>query len=158
MSEARAATRHLGFFSQWSKDTSRQFEGLKKPFVLEVKQSFYSNIQLWRLVSLHPVGVQRCAVPHFKGLIKTFKMRYSMFLCYDGIIFKFWFQKSRFTPKNLEWADTFLSQCTSKIVISSRFLWWLGSKCFKWEECPGTLISYRKDDYCHISLSSGRIL
>ena len=34
-----------------------------------------------------------------------------MSLYSDGIVFKFRFQKSRFTPKNREWADTFLSQC-----------------------------------------------
>ena len=43
-----------------------------------------------------PGGVQRRAVSHFKGLFKTFKMRYVMSMYSDGIIFKFRFQKSRF--------------------------------------------------------------
>ena len=34
-----------------------------------------------------------------------------MSLYSDGIVVKFRFQKSRFTPKNREWADTFLSHC-----------------------------------------------
>ena len=42
------------------------------------------------------VGVHRRNVSHFKGLFKTFKMRYSTFLYSDGIIFEFRFQKSRF--------------------------------------------------------------
>ena len=29
----------------------------------------FSIVQLWRLVFLEPLGVQRCHVPHFKGLI-----------------------------------------------------------------------------------------
>ena len=39
-----------------------------------------TNVQIWRLVFLNPVGVQRRTVSHFKGLFKTFKMRYSTFL------------------------------------------------------------------------------
>ena len=42
------------------------------------------------------VRVQRRTVPHFKGLFKTFKMRYITSLYSDGIIFKIRFQKSRF--------------------------------------------------------------
>ena len=57
--------------------TSRQSWTL---FVLVVKQRFFSNVQLWRLVEADPVGIQRRAVSHFKGLFKTFKMRYSTFL------------------------------------------------------------------------------
>ena len=38
-------------------------------------------------------------------------MRYSMSLYSDGIVFKFRFQKSHFTPKNREWADIFWTQC-----------------------------------------------
>merc|ERR1712015_390938 len=59
-----------------------------------------------------PVRVQRHTVSHFKGLFKTFKMRYSMSLYSDGIIFKFRFQKSRFTPKNRDRPDIYSSQCT----------------------------------------------
>ena len=51
----------------------------KKTFVLVVKRRFFSNVQLWRLVFLNSVGVQRRTVSHFKGLFKTFKMRYSTF-------------------------------------------------------------------------------
>ena len=47
---------------------------------LVLKRRFFSNVQLWRPVSLNPVGVQRRTVSHFKGLFKTFKMRYSTFL------------------------------------------------------------------------------
>ena len=43
-----------------------------------------------------PVGVQRHTVPRFKDLFKIFKVRYSMYS--DGIMFKFLFQKSHFTP------------------------------------------------------------
>ena len=59
--------------------TAVKVERSKKTFVLGVKQRFFSNVQLWRLVSLHPVGVQRRTVPHFNRL-KTVKMRNSMSL------------------------------------------------------------------------------
>ena len=42
----------------------------KKPFVLLLIQTFFSNVQLWRLVFLDPVWVQRHTVPLFKGLFK----------------------------------------------------------------------------------------
>ena len=42
-----------------------------------------------------------------------------MALYSDGIIFKFRFQKSRFTPKNRDRADTFSSHCNLEIVIES---------------------------------------
>ena len=42
----------------------------KKPSVSSLKRTFFSIVQLWRLVFLVPVGVQRHTVPHFKGLIK----------------------------------------------------------------------------------------
>ena len=80
-------------------------------FVLVVKRSFFSNVQLWRLMEPDPVGVQRRTVFHFKGLFKTFKMRYSMSLCSDRIVFKFWFQKSHFTPKNGNRSVTFARLC-----------------------------------------------
>ena len=82
--------------------------------ILLLKRMFFSNVQIWRLVSLDPVEVQRRTVSHFKGLIKTFKMRYSMFLYSDGIMFKFRFQKSHFTPKNRNRLDIFLSHCILK--------------------------------------------
>ena len=105
-----------------SKDTSRQSWTLKKNVRFSTKTNFFFNVHFWRLVSLLPVGVQRRAVPHFKDLFKIFKMRYSMSLYSNGIIFKFRFQKSRFTHKNRKWADTFLSQCilTSSTQILSR--------------------------------------
>ena len=43
----------------------------KKIFVLIVNRTFFSIVQLWRLVFLEPVGVQRHTVPHFKGLINV---------------------------------------------------------------------------------------
>ena len=49
-------------------------------YVLLLKRTFFSNVQLWWLVFLNPVRVQRRTVSHFKGLFKTFKMRYSTFL------------------------------------------------------------------------------
>ena len=39
----------------------------KRPFLV-VKRTFFSIVQLSRLVFLDPVGVQRHTVPHFKGL------------------------------------------------------------------------------------------
>ena len=81
------------------KNTSRRSWTLKKPLVLVVKQRFFSNVQLWRLLEADPVGVQRRTVRHFKDLFKIFKMTYSMSLYSDGIIFKFRFQKCRFTAK-----------------------------------------------------------
>ena len=59
-----------------------------------------------------PVGVQRRTVPHFKDLFKIFKMTYSMSLYSDGIIFKFRFQKSRFTPKKRSYTLTYVHVCT----------------------------------------------
>ena len=32
-------------------------------------EDFFSFFQLWRLIFLEPLGVQRCYVPHFEGLI-----------------------------------------------------------------------------------------
>ena len=72
---------------------------------------FFSNVQLWWLVSLHPVWVQRRTVPHSKDLFKIFKMRYSMSLNSDGIIFKFRFQKSHFTPKKGYCTRTYVYLC-----------------------------------------------
>merc|ERR1712208_187426 len=46
-----------------------------------------------------PVGVQIRALSHFKGLFKTFKMRYSTYLYSYWIGLKYPFQKSRFTAK-----------------------------------------------------------
>jgi len=46
-----------------------KLEVRKKMSVLVVKRMFFSNVQLWRLVFLDPVGVQRHIVPHFNGLI-----------------------------------------------------------------------------------------
>ena len=45
-------------------------EQSKKTSILLLERTFFSIVQLWRLVSLDPVGVQRYTVPHFKGLIK----------------------------------------------------------------------------------------
>ena len=49
--------------------TAVKVERSKKTSILLLKRTFFSNVQLWRLVSLDPVGVQRCTVPHFKDLI-----------------------------------------------------------------------------------------
>ena len=46
--------------------------GIKKTSVLLVKRTFFSIVQLSRLVFLEPLGVQRHNVPHFKGLIVLF--------------------------------------------------------------------------------------
>ena len=62
------------------KNTSHQSWTFEKTFVLVLKRRFFSNVQLWRLIFLNPVGVQKRTVSHFKGLFKTFKMRYSTFL------------------------------------------------------------------------------
>ena len=53
---------------------------LEKNLRFTSKTNVFLNVQLWRPVSLDPVRVQRRAVSHFKGLFKTFKMRYSTFL------------------------------------------------------------------------------
>ena len=57
----------LQLVPKWQAD---KFERLKKTIVLLLKRTFFSNVQLWRLVFLDPVGVQRHTVPHFKGLLK----------------------------------------------------------------------------------------
>ena len=62
------------------KNTSRQSWTFEKNLHFSTKTNVFSNVQLWRLLFLNPVGVQRRAVSHFKGLFKTFKMRYSTFL------------------------------------------------------------------------------
>ncbi len=82
-----------------SKIPAVKVERLKKTSVLVLKPRFFLNVQLWRLVEADPVGVQRFTVCNFKDLFKIFKMTYSMSLYSDGIIFKFRFQKSRFTAK-----------------------------------------------------------
>ena len=44
-------------------------EWSKKTALLVLKRTFFSIVQLWRLVSLEPLEVLRRNVPHFKGLI-----------------------------------------------------------------------------------------
>ena len=44
-------------------------EQSKKMSILEIKRAVFSIVQIWRLVFLEPLGVQRRHVPHFKGLI-----------------------------------------------------------------------------------------
>ena len=53
-----------------SKIQAVKVERSKKTSVLLLIQTFYSNVQLWRLVFLDPVWVQRHTVPLFKGLFK----------------------------------------------------------------------------------------
>ena len=48
---------------------SVKVEQSKKVSVLVLKRTFFSIIQLWRLVFLEPVEVQRRHVPHLKDLI-----------------------------------------------------------------------------------------
>ena len=76
------------------KDTGRQSWTFKKTSLLVLKRRFFSNVQLWRPVSLNPVGVQRRTVSHFKGLFKTFKMRYSTFLYFYWIGLHVYFKKA----------------------------------------------------------------
>ena len=47
-----------------SKNMSRQ-----KIFDFHTWTLFFSCFQIWRVVFLEPLGVKRCYVPHFKGLI-----------------------------------------------------------------------------------------
>ena len=82
-----------------SASTGRQSWTFEKTSVLVLKRRFFSNIQLWRPVEADPVGVQRRALSHFKGLFKTVKMRYSTYLYSYWIGLKYPFQKSRFTAK-----------------------------------------------------------
>ena len=52
--------------SQWfQKHQPSKLNNQKK----STKTDFFSIVQLWRLVFLEPLGVQRRYVPHFKGLI-----------------------------------------------------------------------------------------
>ena len=53
--------------------TSLQIWTLKKPLVLVVKQRFFSNVQLQRLVEAVPVGIQRLTVLHFKIYSRSLK-------------------------------------------------------------------------------------
>ena len=78
-----------------------------------------------------------------------------MSLYSDGIIFKFRFQKSRFTPKNRDRPDIYSSQCINKVqndckwkefeekntfknfehaqkFLSISKIFWAGSKFFGW--------------------------
>ena len=73
---------------------------------------FFSIVQIWRLVFLEPMGVQRLTVPHLKGLIKLYleplrwrAWRYFFFAPRP-------LEKSHFTPKNCDCPDTiYSSQC-----------------------------------------------
>ena len=51
------------------KMASRQSWKIKENVRLTSKTDVFSFFQLWRLAILKPVGIQRCNVPHFKGLI-----------------------------------------------------------------------------------------
>ena len=66
----------------------------QKTSILLLKRTFFSNIQLWRMVFFNPVGIQKRTVSHFKGLFKTFKMRYSMFLYSNWIGLHVHFKKA----------------------------------------------------------------
>ena len=57
--------------SQWFQkyQLSKLNNNRKKPPLY--KTDFFSIVQLWRLVFLEPLGVQRRYVPHFKGLISA---------------------------------------------------------------------------------------
>ena len=54
-----------------SKMTSCQIWTIEKNVRFSTKRMFFSIVQLWRLVILEPVEVQRRCVPHFKGLISA---------------------------------------------------------------------------------------
>ena len=73
------------------KNTSRQSWTFEKNLCFTTKTN---NVQLWRLVEADPGGVQRRAVSHFKGLFKTFKMRYSMSMYSYWIGFHVHFKKA----------------------------------------------------------------
>ena len=51
------------------KNTSSQNWTIDKNVRLSTKADVFSIVQIWRLVFLEPLGVQRRHVPHFKGLI-----------------------------------------------------------------------------------------
>ena len=65
------------------------------------------------MASLNLVEVQRRTVSHFKGLFKTFKMRYSTFLYSYWIRLHVHFKKNYFTPKKGYYAVTFVLVCTN---------------------------------------------
>ena len=75
------------------------------------------------------MGVQRCAVPHFNGLFKTFKMRYSTFLYSYWIGLKRPFQKSHFTPK--KGYCTVFSVHLCKYTYQTCFLYLLACGAFR---------------------------
>ena len=54
-----------------SRMTSRQSWTIEKNVCFSTTTDVFSFIQLWRLVFLEPLGVQRHYVPHFKGLISA---------------------------------------------------------------------------------------
>ena len=58
-----------------------------------------------------PVGIQRHTVPHFKGLIKTFKMRYSMSLYSYWIVCHVDLKKADLYRKSANRSDTFSWVC-----------------------------------------------
>ena len=59
--------------SQWFQNykTACQIWWMEKNLRFSTKTAFFSIVQLWRLVFLEPLGVQRRNVPHFKGLINA---------------------------------------------------------------------------------------
>ena len=100
-------------------------ERWKKTSVLLLKRTFFSNVQLWRLVFLNPVGVQRRTVSHFKGLFKTFKMRYSMFLYSNWIGLHVHFKKAILHLKRAN-MQFFLSICVTAVSRSYSYcFWWM---------------------------------
>ena len=91
-----------------SASTSRQSWTLKKPARFSSKtEVFFERSTLTAGI----LGVQRHTLPHFKDLFKIFKMRYSMSLYSDGIVFKFRFQKSHFTTKKGYCTRTYVYLC-----------------------------------------------
>ena len=103
----------------------RQSWTFKKTSVLVLKRRFFLNVQLWRPVEADPVGVQRRALSHFKGLFKTVKMRYSTYLYSYWIGLKYPFQKSRFQAKTpwkrapIRWL---MSMCVGPFLSNENFI------------------------------------
>ena len=56
-------------FHWFQNDEPSKSNNKKKTSILVLKRTFFSIVQLWQLIFLEPLRVQRRYVPHFKGLI-----------------------------------------------------------------------------------------
>ena len=115
-------------------------ERSKKTSVLLLKRTFFSNVQIWRLIFLNPVGVKRRTVSHFKGVFKTFKMRYSTFLYWNWIGLHVHFKKAISHLKMAKGIHIFFRDCMFITFIKKLNLAWF-QRLF-------TLLNASRDLHC----------